>query len=452
MPVLEMVNGELISTSGNSSRKVPSGVTTLTIEGWGGGGRGASVNGSSPGSGGGAGAYFLKTISVTPGQVIPFSIGTGDSTGADGGATTCDSASAGGGQAGAVISLQGSGLTISNAFHPVLGGMTSTMTAFFDANIDSLRAYTFNGSTWSLTGSGLNISVAAQDGVDITGLTSSSIAFVDNSAGTLRTYSFNGSSWSLTGSALSISSMGAPRIASLTSTRIAFYDPSVNQIRAYDFDGTNWSQVGTGLNNPAGGSTCEICSLSSTRIAFFYPGAELRCYEFNGSSWSLVGSGLSISATSCSMAKVSDSTIVFWSESLDVLRFYTFDGSNWSPGSFSLAATGNNNSGMTSMGRGQIAFMEAQGDQLRMYTAKIGSGGLASGGDTNTTGADGELLTGSPTISGDGGDSPNAGSGGVGVSSGNPGNPGSDPGGAGSGAGISSTPGSGANGGIRFTW
>lgn len=69
-------------TAATGTWTVPAGVTQLTVECWGGGGGGgkgtAGWSGNACGGGGG-GAYAKKTIQVTPGQVIGFSVGRGGS-------------------------------------------------------------------------------------------------------------------------------------------------------------------------------------------------------------------------------------------------------------------------------------------------------------------------------------------------------------------------------------
>jgi len=68
------------TTSG--SWTVPAGVTSVTVQIWGagGGGGGSDIN-KSGGSGGGSGAYVTRTVTVTAGAIIPFTIGTGGAGG-----------------------------------------------------------------------------------------------------------------------------------------------------------------------------------------------------------------------------------------------------------------------------------------------------------------------------------------------------------------------------------
>lgn len=61
---------------------VPAGVTSVTVEIWGaGGGGGGSNSNGIGGSGGGSGAYSTRTVTVSPGANIPFTIGTGGAAG-----------------------------------------------------------------------------------------------------------------------------------------------------------------------------------------------------------------------------------------------------------------------------------------------------------------------------------------------------------------------------------
>jgi hypothetical protein len=82
------------STPGGSKTwTVPNGVTTITLEIWGAGGAGGgSLVNKEGGAGGGAGAYVLRTITVTPGDIITYSVGAGaigtSNAGTTGGATT----------------------------------------------------------------------------------------------------------------------------------------------------------------------------------------------------------------------------------------------------------------------------------------------------------------------------------------------------------------------------
>ena len=69
---------------------VPCDVTSITIQAWGAGGAGgAADNNPNGGSGGGGGGYSSYTVAVTPGQIIPYTVGTrGNGGGGNGGNAT----------------------------------------------------------------------------------------------------------------------------------------------------------------------------------------------------------------------------------------------------------------------------------------------------------------------------------------------------------------------------
>ena len=71
-------------TSGSGSWQVPAGVTSVTVELWGGGGGGGAKAVSAQagrGGGGGGGGYSRATLTVTPGSFIAYSVGAGGSGG-----------------------------------------------------------------------------------------------------------------------------------------------------------------------------------------------------------------------------------------------------------------------------------------------------------------------------------------------------------------------------------
>ncbi|TVP57682.1 MAG: hypothetical protein EA349_06030 [Halomonadaceae bacterium] len=78
-----------VNTPGSYNYTVPGGVVEVTVELWGGGGRGGSAGSwlfltSGQSGGGGGGAYARSTLAVTPGQVIPLQVGAGSTTTARG--------------------------------------------------------------------------------------------------------------------------------------------------------------------------------------------------------------------------------------------------------------------------------------------------------------------------------------------------------------------------------
>ncbi len=88
----------VFGTSGSFT--VPAGVFRLKVRMWAAGGSGGTTtNIAYPGGGGGSGGYVEAYMAVTPGQVIPYTVGQGVAAG-NGGNSTFLTLTAGGGQAG----------------------------------------------------------------------------------------------------------------------------------------------------------------------------------------------------------------------------------------------------------------------------------------------------------------------------------------------------------------
>lgn len=72
----------VFTTPGTNSWTVPAGVTSLTVETWGGGGGGKGGTYGLPGGGAGGGAYSKKIVAVTPGVSYNAVVGSGGAAGA----------------------------------------------------------------------------------------------------------------------------------------------------------------------------------------------------------------------------------------------------------------------------------------------------------------------------------------------------------------------------------
>jgi Ig-like domain CHU_C associated len=106
-----------LTTSSTSPWTVPAGVTSITVEMWGGGGGagGCNTSGSSSGGGGG-GAYTITNLTgLTPLSTIAFAVGTGGAggvkgvNGTDGGNTTFTGAPTANGGKGSIFASSGNG-------------------------------------------------------------------------------------------------------------------------------------------------------------------------------------------------------------------------------------------------------------------------------------------------------------------------------------------------------
>lgn len=225
----------------------------------------------------------------------------------------------------------GSSLAISTwAGRPALATLNSTDVAFYDAALDSLRTYRFDGSAWSVVGSGL--SITSNENAALVGLTTTDVAFIDGQNDELRLYRFDGSNWSLVGSGLSIAGVtNDVSMARMNDTDVAFFDTSNAELRYYSFDGSNWSLVGSGLSIPSASTPFDISALSGTDVAFWESTSkEIRTYRFDGANWSQIGSGLNLpSSIDVALSAMSSKDIVFCDNATDRIRTFRFDGSTW---------------------------------------------------------------------------------------------------------------------------
>ena len=113
----------------------------------------------------------------------------------------------------------------------------------------------------------------------MTALNSTDVAFIDGTNDELRTYRFNGSTWSLRGTGLAVSGVGSPALAALNDTDIAMIDDSNGELRAYRFDGVSW--VLMGITFPVANSIPALAAMNGTDVAFIDgSNDELRAYRF----------------------------------------------------------------------------------------------------------------------------------------------------------------------------
>jgi hypothetical protein len=117
-----------LTTAGTGTYTVPSGTVYLKVECVGGGGAGSSQTIAGVGGGGGGGEYAAETIfSATPGQVIPYSVGSGGSSGSSPLNGTATSFGPAPGASLAVVANPGQSAAV-NSTAAGLGGSGSTNT------------------------------------------------------------------------------------------------------------------------------------------------------------------------------------------------------------------------------------------------------------------------------------------------------------------------------------
>jgi PKD-like domain len=172
--VLGDVFGQTTTFTANGTFNVPAGVTSVTVEAWGGGGAGGGTNAAaSRGGGGGAGGSYTKTtVSVTPSAAINVTIGAGglgvsNGNGGVGGTSTFASSSP-------VTAIGGNGGNVGNgATNYGLGASLTT-------------GVTFNGGAGSnAVSSGVNsTSGAGGGGAGSTGSGGNASAATAGAAGT----------------------------------------------------------------------------------------------------------------------------------------------------------------------------------------------------------------------------------------------------------------------------
>ncbi|MFZ4058890.1 MAG: beta strand repeat-containing protein, partial [Ferruginibacter sp.] len=167
--VLSAQNVQTITTTG--SWVAPSGVTSITVECWGGGGAGGGVSGSNAAGGGGSGgAYARNTIIVVPGNTYTVTVGAGgvQNNGAAGGDgqpswfNTTGTILAVGGKGGPVASSNNSG---SLGAVKISTGNTASSTNFYGGKGGDAAS---NGTS---SGAGGGSAGSASDGNPGTGAT-----------------------------------------------------------------------------------------------------------------------------------------------------------------------------------------------------------------------------------------------------------------------------------------
>jgi hypothetical protein len=148
---------EAQTLTGSGTFLVPCGVTSITVNlyGGGGGGGGGKTLSTRSGGGGGGGGYSSATISVTPGSSFTYSVGGAGSAGARGNSTGSNGSNGGAGGSSTFTGTDAGGgavnLTAAGGSGGVAGGNGSTGGAGGAGNVSSGSTGT-NGQTGGSTG------------------------------------------------------------------------------------------------------------------------------------------------------------------------------------------------------------------------------------------------------------------------------------------------------------
>jgi len=241
-------------------------------------------------------------------------------------------------------------ITPDDAGDPAITNLSNTRLAtvgnFGGGTPRILSTYDFNGSTYTLQGSGLQFGGSSADN-DCAALNSTDIAFCQGGtvAGNnikLATYRFNGSTWSLVGNALDTGDTAVGTgVTRLSSNTVAYYHGTSQDIRVYSFDGTDWSQVG-GTQSFTVSFEVEIVTIDANKIAIFGINERvLTVYSWNGSTFSQVGGTFLLGggSGSWSMASFQTDTIAAFNDTANLLFTYTFNGTTWSQVGSSLSVS-----------------------------------------------------------------------------------------------------------------
>jgi len=251
------------------------------------------------------------------------------------------------------------------AFSPDLTALSSRQVAWVDTR-GKLRTYTLSGSlqSWQQTGSELLID-SVLNSPKLAALSSTQVALIEGGAAgkVLATYTWSGSSWSQTGSSVNLGVMGSD-ITALSSTQIALLDSTNHELRTYTWSGS-WSQTGSALSVTSNGL---IATLSPTQVVVV-EGGELTTYTWDGSSsWSRTGSssgmggGDSLEGFSPTMVGVYASSIV---------TLYHWDGSSWSKIEGCQTYIGGTTERMVALSSTQMVTTSDGSDSLRTYGFNI---------------------------------------------------------------------------------
>jgi hypothetical protein len=263
----------------------------------------------------------------------------------------------------------GNTLSVPN-FWPAISAINNSTIAMTEPTSNTLRAYSFDGSNYSL------ITSTSISNMGLAGLAtlyrSNSPARVVTVGGTnkqIRTFDFDGSVFTEVGTPLNLSSqLNQPSVCALHQTRIAIVDEGTQNLIAYDYNtNTNtWSQKGNAYPS-VGGFAAKVVALTTSRVVTFEGnGGNTRVYDFDGTNWTLISFQF-INANLTAMCRLSSDTIAYIEDGSDVLKIYKYVTGNWIDQNVNYSLSGIFQPAITAMTPKRVAMIDNGSDLLRAF-------------------------------------------------------------------------------------
>ena len=186
-----------------------------------------------------------------------------------------------------------------------------------------VRVYSWNGTAWTQTGTDIDGEAAGdQSGYAVAMSTDGNRIAIggirndgsDNNAGHVRVYSWNGTTWTPTGTDIDGEAagdeFGSSVAMSADGNRIAIGAPNndgtgdyAGHVRVYSWNGTAWTPTGTDIDGEAAedwSGYSVAMSADGTRIAIGAPfndgngtnAGHVRVYSWNGTAWTPTGTDI----------------------------------------------------------------------------------------------------------------------------------------------------------------
>lgn len=203
----------------------------------------------------------------------------------------------------------------------------------------SIQAYRYTAS-WATLGSAFAFTPNTVTVADVCALTSTDVVVVWYSVTDGKTWltrlTFNGSTWSVVGTPLQIASIATtPKVTMLTTTKIAVYDGTAKTVQAYTTDGATFTALGNLFDSTlyANGegdieATDATYTGDFTVIIWGATTGVLNRLAFDGTNWRLFGStstGIVNGTGTASIAFLSSLVIAVINESTHLLARYLLD-------------------------------------------------------------------------------------------------------------------------------